>query len=167
MATTGQIRVLDSVQGSSFLASRAAMEVFKDHAPDVEAGRIELIRERDSEYVVFTDRRKQLGVRSGTTVELTSHELKVLASDPSRTSVVDKLQGSSFLAIQAAMEIFQRHKPDLVQYRIEVVRDGDFLVVLYTDKDRPVGARGGGGRPGFEVALDPRDRHVVRSNFIR
>ncbi len=167
MATTGQIKVLDNIQGSSFLASRAAMELFRDHAPDVEAGRLELIRERDSEYVVFTDRRKQLGVRSGTTVELTSHELRVLASDPSRTRVVDKLQGSSFLAIQAAMEVFQRHNPDLAQYRIEVVRDGDLVVVVFTDKDRPAGARGGGGRPGFEVALDPRDRHVVRSNFSR
>ena len=82
--------------------------------------------------------------------------------------VLDTIQGSSYLAIQAAMGVFQRHNPDLALYKIEVVRDGDPLVVIFTDKDRPSGARGNiGARPGFEVEMDARDLHVRRSNFIR
>lgn len=37
----------------------------------------------------------------------------------SQITVLDTIQGSSFLAIQAAMEVFQRHNPDLTQYQIE------------------------------------------------
>lgn len=167
MSTTGQIKVLDSIQGSSFLVSQAALAVFQRHTPDIAQGSIEVIREGDSEFVVFTDGRRHLGVRAGTAVELNADDLKALLSARDRIKIVDTLQGSNFLAIQAAMEIFRNQSPDLVQYRIEVVRDGDSLVVVFTDKDRPVGTRGSVGRPGFEVALDPRDRHVKRSNFIR
>jgi hypothetical protein len=166
MATTGEIKVLDSILGSSFLASQAAMGVFQRHRPDIAQGSIEVLREGDSDFVVYTDRHRQLGVRAGTAVELDTRDLKTLLSNTNRIKV-DTIQGSSFLAIGAAMEIFRRYEPDLVKYRIEVVRDGDSLVVIFTDKDRLPGTRGSIGLPGFEVAFDARDRRVLRSNFIR
>jgi hypothetical protein len=56
--------------------------------------------------------------------------------------VLDRIQGSSFLAIQAAIGIFQRHNPDLAQHKVEVVRDGACIVVLFAGKDRPEGIVG-------------------------
>jgi hypothetical protein len=167
MATTGQIKVLESIQGSSFLASESAMGVFQSHKPDIEHGSFEVLREGDSELVVFTEGQTQLGVRTGTAVELNAQDLKALTSNRARMKVVDTIQGSNFLSMRVAAEVFRRHKPDLSEYRIEVVRDGDSLVVLFSDKNRIRGTRGSVGRPGFEVALDPRDRRVTRSNFVR
>lgn len=167
MATTGPIKVLESIQGSSFLASDSAIAILQHHTPDIAHGSIEVIREGDSEFVVFTDGQRQLGVRAGTAVELNAQDLKAVTSNRTRIKVVDTIQGSNFLAMRTAVEVFRRHNPDLIQYRIEVVRDGDFLVVVFADKDRPEGTRGTVGRPGFEVALDPRDRKVTRSNFVR
>lgn len=167
MATTGQIKVLESIRGSSYLASDPAMVILQRYSPDIAHGSIEVLQEGDSEFVVFTDGQRQLGVRAGKAEELNAQDLKALTSDRTRIKVVDTIQGSNFLAMRVAVEVFRRHDLDLIQYRIEVVRDGDSLVVLFTDKERRPGTRGSVGRPGFEVAMDPIDRHVTRSNFVR
>jgi hypothetical protein len=164
---TSQIKVLDSVQGSSFLTSQAVMGVFKRHTPDIAPATIEVIRDGGSEFVVFTDKNRQFGVRAGTQVELNANDLHALLTNKDRIKV-DALQGSSFLAIEAAMEVFKRRNPDLAWYKIEVVRDGEFVVVIFSDKDRPEGSKGNlSPRLGFEAVLDARDRRVLRSHFIR
>ena len=86
----------------------------------------------------------------------------------SQITVLDTIQGSSVLVIQATMEVLQRHNLDLTQYKIDVVREGNSVVVIFTDKDRQVGTRGNlSARPGFEVELNAHDLHVLRSNFVR
>jgi len=84
-----------------------------------------------------------------------------------RIHMLDRIQGSSFLATQAVVVVFQRHNPDLTQYKIEVVREGDSGVVIFADKNRPEGTRGSVGKPGFEVELNAGDLRVLRSNFVR
>ncbi len=167
MATTGPIKILESIQGSSFLAGRAAMGVFQPFTPDIAQGKIEVVREAGAEFVVFTDRHRQLGVRTGTTSVLNASDLRDVASNRERFKLVDSIEGTHFLAIRTAEEIFRAHKPDLNRYRIEVLRDGDLIIVVFSDKDRPAGTKGSVGLPGFEVALDARDRRVRRSNFVR
>ena len=164
---TSQIKVLDSVRGSSFLTSQAAMGVFTRHTPDIAPATIEVMRDGGSDFVVFTDKNRQLGVRAGTEVELSAQDLHILLTNKNRIKL-DMFQGSSFLAIEAALEVFKSRNPDLDQYKIDVVRDGDFLVVIFSDKDRPKGSKGNlSPRLGFEAVLDPRDRRVLRSHFIR
>lgn len=160
------IKVLDRIQGSSFLTSQVAMGALKRHTPDIAPNSIEVIRDGGSEFVVFTDKNRQLGVRAGTEVVLNAHDLHVLLTNKDRIKV-DTIQGSSFQAIEAAMEVFKRHSPDLVFYKIDVVREKDSILVIFLDKDQQAGTRGSLGRPGFEVELNARDLRVLRSNFVR
>src|SRR5436189_44491 len=92
---------------------------------------------------------------------------QTVMSNSSPIQVLDTIQGSSFLAIQTVMGIFQKHNPDLTHYKIEVVREGNSEVVIFADKDRPEGTRGSVGKPGFEVELSAGDLRVLRSNFVR
>ena len=83
--------------------------------------------------------------------------------------VLDSIDARNARAIATAADVFKRHyNADLRDYNIEVVRDGNSIVVIFLDKDREPGTRGStGGRPGFEVELDARDFRVIRSNFLR
>ncbi len=89
-------------------------------------------------------------------------------SSASRVEVIDSIQGTSFLAIVAALPAFERHKPELSDYRIRVARAGSSLVVIFSDKADSGVVRGSGGkRPSFEVQMDAKDLRVVRSNYVR
>ena len=111
---------------------------------------------------------KNFGVRSGSEVEMDARDLSVFLSRMDKIKALETIQGSSFLAIQAALGVFQRHHPDLAHYKIEVVSERDSVVVIFTDKERPEGTRGSlGVRPGFEVEMSAKDLRVLRSNFIR
>jgi hypothetical protein len=173
MANSNQIQFLDTIQGSSFLGAQTAMGIIRRHNLDLAQYKIEVVREGNSIVVIFADKdepastRENLGVRLESKAELSAQDLSVLRSDMGRIQMLDRIQGSSFLAIQAAMGIFQRHNPDLTQYKIEVVREGNSIVVIFADKDRPAGTRGSVGKPGFEVELNAQDLQVLRSNFVR
>lgn len=173
MPSSAQLKFLDTIQGCSFLSIQSAMEVLKHHNPDFERSKIEVIRKGNSAVVILADKnepantKKSLGVMLESKAELNAHDLSVLRSDEDQIQLLDKIQGSSFLPIRKAVEIFQRHNPDLTQYNIKVVREGDSLVVLFSDKDRPAGIHGSIGKPGFEVELNARDLTVIRSNFVR
>lgn len=72
--------------------------------------------------------------------------------------VQDSIQGSSFLAIQDATKVIERHKPDLAQYRIEVVRDQDYVVVIFAHTGAQAGVqRNFGVRQGFQEAMNTTD----------
>ena len=89
-------------------------------------------------------------------------------SSAAKVELVDSIEGTSFLAISAALPSFEANQARLADYRIKVVRDGNTLIVVFTDKNDPGAVRGSAGkRPAFEVALDPKDLHVIRSNYVR
>jgi hypothetical protein len=173
MSNSSQIQFLDTLQGSSFLAIQGVLEVFQRHNQDLTQSNIEVLREGSSVVVIFADKgepvstRENLGVRLESKAELSTQDLSSLRSNADRIHLLDRIQGNSFVMIQAAMGIFQRHNPDLTDYKIEVVREGDSVVVIFADKDRPEGTRGSIGKAGFEVELNAGDLRVLRSNFVR
>lgn len=82
--------------------------------------------------------------------------------------VLDQNESNNARAVRVATTVFQQQNLDLVHYKSTLVRDGESLVVIFTDKDGRAGGRGNSGtRPGFEVQMDARDLRVIRSNFIR
>ena len=115
MTNSGQIQFLDTIQGSSFLAIQSAMEVLQRHNLDPAKCRIEVVREGNSVVVILANKdepaspRENLGVRLESKTELSTQDLSVLRSDMGRIQMLDRIQGSSFLAIQAAMGVFQRY----------------------------------------------------------
>lgn len=175
MADATGIKLMDTIQGTSFLAIQSAMPIFQLQNRELARYRVELVREDASELVIFvwkdgrTDTQRDVAVRLGTEVEQRARDVPVHGLDRARLTVLDTIQGSNVLVIQAAMQVFQRqYSADLRQYKIEVVREKDSVVVIFADKDREVGTRGNiSKRPGFEIELDPRDLRVLRSNFIR
>jgi hypothetical protein len=173
MSNSSQIQVLDTIKGSSFLAIQAVMGILQRHSPDLTQYKIEVVREGNSVVILLIDKdepaskRESLGARVESKTELNAQDLTALRSDMGRIHMLDRIQGSSFPAIQAAVAVFQQRNPDLTQYKIEVVREGDSVVVIFADKDRPEGTRGSVGKPGFEVELTARDLRVLRSNFVR
>jgi hypothetical protein len=173
MANVGRIRVLDTIRGSSYLAIKDAMKAVERRKSDLAQYKIAVVSERDSVAVIFLDKDtqsaapKNFGVRRGSEHEMNPSELAGLTSD-GKFKVLDAISGSNFLAIKAAMAVFQRHNPDLAYYIIEVVSEGDSVVVIFADKDRHLGTRGSlGPRPGFEVEMDANDLRVLRSNFVK
>lgn len=175
-ADEGRIKTLDSIQGSHYLAIQEALKVLDRHKIDLSRFDASVLREDEREYVVLsasegsTADRKSYGVDAKKSTELDAKALEPLTSKAGRAKQLDRIHGTSFRAIRAASVEFAKRSPntDLTQYKIEVVKDGDDLVVIFADKDREEGARGNiPGRPGMEIALDPHDLHVVGSNFIR
>ena len=172
MATSKQIHFLDKIQGGNFLAIQSIMENFQRHNPDYEQSTIEVVRVHDSIAVILTyeepvANRENVGIRLESKEEFSPQALRALMLKKDQAQLLDKLQGSSFIAIQVAAKAFQQYNPDLAQYNIELVREGDSLIVIFFDKDRPEGTRGSVGKPGFEVELKAQDLQVLRSNFVR
>lgn len=174
MANSTKIQLLDTIQGSSFLAIQSTMDIFQRHNPELAHSKIEVIHEGNSEVVILTSKadstntQKNFGVRLESKEELSTQDLSTLRSDMEQTQLMDQIQGSHFPLIKKATEVFRRHNnPDLMRYNIKVVRDGDSVVVIFADKDRPTGTRGSVGKPGFEVELNPQDMSVIKANFVR
>jgi hypothetical protein len=170
MAMSGPISELDHFQGTSFLASQAALAVMqRKQMPEVREGRFEVLREGPQEFVVFTDPRSRRGVRVGGEAEMSADEVRKLSAPSDRVASIDAFQGVSYLATRSAAEVFRRQYKDLdlAKYKIELIRDGDAVVVIFADKTTLPGTRGSLGEPGFEVALDPKDGRVLRSQFVR
>ena len=83
-----------------------------------------------------------------------------------------KIQGNSVRAIRVAEGVMRTRIPkaDLAKYKIDVLREGDSLLVLFEDKDRKPGTRGivPGRPPSFErMTLKADDLTVQRSSFSR
>jgi len=71
-------------------------------------------------------------------------------------------------AIEKATEVFMGHNPDLTQYEISVIDNGETLVVIFLDKNKTSNTIGNPGvLPGFEVELNAEDLRVIKSHFIR
>jgi hypothetical protein len=165
----------ETIQGANFLAMQAGVAALHEHERDLPARKVIAARDGKSVVVLLADLsepagpRRSLGVRLDPNVELSSQEVQSLLADLEKLEVLDTLQGQNYLAAYTAALAFQRKREaDLTQYQIKVVRERGSLVVIFVDKDRKPGMRGGGGRiPGFEVNLDPKDLQVLKAHFLR
>lgn len=88
LSKLNQLKMLDVIQGKSYLAIQAADAVFQHrHKADLARYKITLVRERDSVFVTFADKDGKPGARGGSgslpafQVELTTRDLKVLGSN--------------------------------------------------------------------------------------
>lgn len=89
-------------------------------------------------------------------------------SNTATLEILDSVRGKSYLAIQSAMPEFLRHIPDVVGYKIEVMKEGNLVIVTFVDQKGAPTTRGSPGKkPGFAVELDARDLRVLRSYYLR
>jgi hypothetical protein len=168
-----RIKVLDTIQGTSFLAIRAALVVLAPHKLDVTKYLIRVVRERDTDMVVFTEKKPQggparaFGVRLAPDMELNLLEANKLVARLPLLKALDQMDGSNYPPIPIAYALFEPRKPDLAMYQIRVLGKGESVTVVFTDKDRKPGTRGAGGRLGFEAEMKAADLKVLRSNFLK
>lgn len=82
--------------------------------------------------------------------------------------VLAVLPGTHAAALAKAITHFLEQGLLLDGYTVTVLREGETLIVAFTDKDAPAGGRGNRGqRPGFEVTLDEKTLTIIGSQFIR
>jgi hypothetical protein len=177
MANLRKIQLLDAVQGSHFLAIQSTMDIFQRHNPNLAHSKIEMMREGNSVIVILanqddlanTQSEKFLGVSLESKEELSSQYLSRLMLHRDQTQFMAQIQGNSFIAIKKAVEVFQRHNPNLMLYHIKVVRENDSVWVIFADKNRPTGILGSLGKPrfGFEVELNFQEMTVIKYYFVR
>ncbi len=170
----GQVAVLDTVQGASFLTIQDALAEPPAANVDPRRYKISVVQNGNSNVAVFTQVDEQAGGERQFGISPKLHErigtaaLKPILSDQRDHKVVDTLQGSSFEAIRAAVAVFERYTPDLRFYKITVIREKASVVVTFTDVKAMMNTRGNpGARPGYEVELDGKTLRTLRSNFIR
>jgi hypothetical protein len=174
MSKMTSTNVQDTLLGQSVQAIQNAMKVLDRYKLDLNAYRIVVVREPDSVLVIATDNsgpeggQHDFGVKQGSR-EMNVGERTSLISKLDQIQPQEKVEGRNFLAIRNATEVFlRRFNADLSKYKVEVVREPNSLVVMFTGKDVPAGTFGNVvATPGFEVELKPADLTVVRSNFIR
>ena len=174
MSKTGPVKVLDTMQGTSYVAVESALRTLERWRLDLPSSTITVLRDKETPVVIVermipgTSAAERHGARVDPAVELTAAEMNRLTSAPDSAKLEDKIQGSSFPPIRVAVEVFRKKIPDLSGHQITLMSEADSQVVSFTDKDAAPGARGGGGRRlGFEVEMNTRDLAVRRSNFIR
>ncbi len=174
MSKTGPIKVLETMQGSSYVAIESALKTLQRWNLNVPNSTITVLRDKEALVVIvegaapMTGAGEQHGARVEPDVELTADEVNRLTSAPDPSKLQDRIQGGSLPAIRVAAEVFRKKIPDLSGYRITLVSEGDSQVVAFTDKDARPGDRGSaGGRLAFEVEMNATDLRVLRSNFVR
>ncbi|HEX2724658.1 MAG TPA: hypothetical protein VHN20_02440 [Beijerinckiaceae bacterium] len=160
-------RVLDEIQGTGLGAMREAIWLLRKHRLDVAQSRVEVIEDGGSHVVIFTMKDgARFGARAGSRTELPAKELERLSKAAPRR--LHHVQGSSLAAADIAVRELEQRNLRLDGYKVDVVRDGDAIAVLFVDKDQERGVLGSAGRnPGFEVYLRASDLSLVRSNFVR
>jgi hypothetical protein len=76
--------------------------------------------------------------------------------------------GIDLKAIQVALPIFEKHGLKVEGYKVIVIEDREFVVVVFDDPQRPSGQMGSTARMvSFEVRLKRSDLSLVSSNFVR
>lgn len=168
MPTPGPVKVLDTLSGTSWLAIEAALKTLGRHRLDPAGREIVVVRDGGTTVVLLSGAEGATGARVAPDEELGPADLARLASARERLPVEDSIQGSSLPAMRVGVDVFSKRVPDVTPYRIALMRQGDSLVVVFTDRDAPSGGRGSrGGRPGFEVEMAARDLALRRSSFVR
>jgi hypothetical protein len=174
MSNPSPLKVLDTVQGSSFLAIASVLQVFERHNLKLSQYKIFVVLEGELPTIVFRVKEgagsspRDFGVRAGSNLQLSPPDLSFLLSKMEHLKVVDTMQGTSVPPIETAAAIFQQRNTDIAQYKITLLSEGQSEVVTFVDKGTKPGTRGGLGKhPGFEVEMNATDLRVLRSNFVR
>lgn len=171
MPDGNKIKVLGVIKGRNYLVVQRTLTVFERRHPNPEACTIEVVGKEDAPTVVFTmddppaGIPKRFGLRPGSEFNVSDRDLAAL--DGPNPEVQDTIRSSSLPFVGAALAVFPR-AGDLADYKIQVVGEGEAVVVIFTAADQPAGTRGGGGsKPAYEVEMAAADRRVLRSNFVR
>ena len=171
MAQTQQLEILDTILGSSSIAIRDALSIVGPRVNDLSLYDIDIANDRTSDLVFFirkpSGKTEVAGARLKPPSVLAPAEIDRFASTPGDIEVLDRVHGRNFMAILAAMTIFERHNVDLSKYKVEVMSEGKFLYVVFSDKDQPEGTKGSAGEVGFEVKFEADNLKLLRSNFIK
>ena len=166
-----KIQIIDTIKGHNFLAIQSIIDILQKYKPDWARTKIEILSKEKSTIIVLLDKnindaKKPIGIDLKSKLQLDPEEIKTFISGVN-IELLDKIKASSFFIIEKANNIFQKHKLDLKEYKIEVIGEGSSIIVIFSDKERIVGSRGSTGKLGFEVELNSNDLQVIRSNFIR
>ena len=179
MTNPGPIQKLDNILGRHYLAIQDALKILEPRQLKLADYEILVVvdadAEADGEVIILFGKegergaQEHFGVRRKPPREMDAAEVEALLSRLPEIKTAANILGPSLLAVQTAVAVFlNRTQQDLNAYKIEVVRDGDTVVVIFSDKDLVPGTRGiRVGRPGFEVAMRPSDLKVVRSQYTR
>lgn len=168
--------VLDAVSGSDYLTIQSAMALIEPHKLDISQYSITVTHDEEHASVTFladdddAGTRKHYIVRQGSEVEFKAYNKSMPIPNANYIVLATTIRGDSLLAINVAETVFKKRTTglDLTEYRIEVIRERDSLVVTFVDKDSQSDSFGGsGGRPGVEVELSFPELAIRRSNFIR
>jgi hypothetical protein len=170
----GPVISLETIEGANYLAIVHQLSALGDWRSSVARYEVRVLNGAGGTLVTFTEKNRPPGqgellggwLEGATRVE--NQELRRLLDTPDSLKLVDRVDGQYIEVIAAAVEVFEQKNPDLVQYRIEVVRDNELLLVIFTDRNLPPDTLGSTSRhAGFEVALDPDSLRVIRSNFVK
>lgn len=169
MGDANRLLFIDRLRGVDFVKIQSALDNINSRDFDFSRLRIELLRDEDCTVIDLSHdvSRERFCLRLQTGDPMSTEDLDSFRSARNNTEIFESIHGTTFLAIRAAVEVFKRQNLNLEYYNIEVVREGTSIIVIFSDKDRPEGARGSIGKIGFEVELDSRDLHVIRSNYVR
>jgi hypothetical protein len=168
-----RMKVVETLQGSSFLAIKAALKVLEPRKPELEKSEIVVVRQGDAVLVILAGKKedkaaaKDFGVQLEPNKELNAQDLAALLSKMDQLDVLDRIQGSHYPLLRTAVDVFTAKKLELADYKLTLVRKKDSFSVIFADKKREPGTRGSGDKPGFEVEMNARDLKVFRSNFVR
>jgi hypothetical protein len=171
-----KIEVLQACLGVHYLRIRNALEILQRPRLDVAHYQFIVVLENSLVYVILKDTTEQtdtpehFGVQTERKEVLTPEQLQQTLGRLEQITTLDKIQGVHYPQIRVAANVFLERLPaaDLAKYKISVVRDGESLVVIFTDKDRDPMTRGHNPKcPEFEVELNQVDLTVRRANFLR
>jgi hypothetical protein len=78
------------------------------------------------------------------------------------------ISGVQFIAMQTALDEFNKYNIDLIKYEITLFESDIAWIIVFQATDTPKGTRGSiSNLPGFEVEIDKNTNKITRSNFVR
>ena len=92
----------------------------------------------------------------------------LIAQSPQPHPEMETIFGRNFVVIESAAAEAARNGLDVSKYKITILDRGSSCTVMFQDPERPEGERGSTERMlGFDVEVSRKDRHIVRSHFVR
>lgn len=173
MASEAILQVLDSIQGSVFLAILSTIGNLEPYYPDLNQAKIDVFRQGDPIFVVMSSENNAPhpqtlnGIWLDSKQAIRAQDIEAMRLDSAPIQSIGHIHGSSYPFIKLALELFQKNNLNLIDYKIEILRELDSIFVIFTDKNRQEGTIGSIGKLGFEVEIDAKKFTVVRSNFLR
>ncbi|TWT82334.1 hypothetical protein CA13_37960 [Planctomycetes bacterium CA13] len=171
----GKIEVLQNCLGRHYLTIHTALEVLARRTLKLVDYEILIVVDNGVETVIFKDTRDQsdalvnFGVQPELKFVLAAEHLLETLKELKQLEIAVSIKGKHYQIIDVSVKAFrEKLEVDLVNYKIQLVRDGESVVAIFTDKDRDPMTRGHNPKcPSFEVELNPDDLRVRRANFIR